>query len=134
MAFELIMPWTGDDTKDVVETVLGGLIAAAVVVTGYAAIEKMGSRFAALFGLILLTLVIMMAWWARTSAKPGDGASSHADASGPAPVAPVERLHTTGPWPGSKEDQRVQPREAAEDYASRLPAKHIEVNEEIAAI
>jgi hypothetical protein len=55
------LPRTGDDTKDVVETALGSLIAAAVFATGYATIEKMGSGFAALFCLILLTLVIMMA-------------------------------------------------------------------------
>jgi hypothetical protein len=49
-------------------------------------------------------------------------------------MAPVEKLHTTEPRPGSKEDQRVQHREAVEDYASRLPAKHLAVSEEVTVI
>lgn len=38
-AFIVLMPWTGEDTKDVFKKVIGGLIAAAVVAMGYALVE-----------------------------------------------------------------------------------------------
>ena len=56
------MPWTGEDTKDVFKKVLGGLIAGAVIALGYAVIEEMPWYFAALLGLGLIVLVLLLVW------------------------------------------------------------------------
>ena len=80
------MPWTGEDTKDVFKKVLGGLIAAAVITLGYAVIEEMPWYFAALLGVGLIVLILLLVWRlssqkgteAGIDEKPVDDGSAHA--------------------------------------------------------
>ena len=98
------MPWTGEDTKDVFKKVLGGLIAAAVITLGYAVIEEMPWYFAALLGVGLIVLVLLLVWRlssqrateAGIDEKPVDDGSAHS-----APVEPSssETVPARGPSP-----------------------------------
>ena len=54
------MPWTGDDTKDVFKKVLGGLIAASILSIVYAVVEKAEWYYAAILGLLLVTLIAVL--------------------------------------------------------------------------
>ena len=56
------MPWTGDDTKDVLKKVLGGLIAAAILAIVYAIVEESEWYVALLLGVVLFVLILVVIW------------------------------------------------------------------------
>lgn len=56
------MPWTDEDTKDVLKKVLGGLIAAAILAIIYAILEDMPWYVALLLGIGLVILILIAIW------------------------------------------------------------------------
>lgn len=68
------MPWTGEDTKDVLKKVMGGLIAAAVLAIAYAFMEQAEWYYAAaltaLLVLLLLLLLTILSRQADSSVEP----------------------------------------------------------------
>ncbi|MGB2581954.1 MAG: hypothetical protein WBD03_05745 [Thermoplasmata archaeon] len=64
------MPWTGEDTKDVLKKVIGGLIAAAVLAIAYALMERAEWYYAAaLTALLVLLLLLLLAILSRKAAS-----------------------------------------------------------------
>jgi len=64
------MPWTGEDSKDVLKKAIGGLIAAAVLAIAYALMERAEWYYAAaLTALLVLLLVLLLTILSRQSAS-----------------------------------------------------------------
>ncbi|MCJ7488644.1 MAG: hypothetical protein MUO87_00650 [Thermoplasmata archaeon] len=64
------MPWTGEDTKDVLKKVIGGLIAAAVLAIAYALMERAEWYYAAtLTALLVLLLLLLLTILSRQTAS-----------------------------------------------------------------
>ncbi|UCE91050.1 MAG: hypothetical protein JSV90_06410 [Methanobacteriota archaeon] len=59
------MPWTGEDTKDVLKKVLGGLIAAAILAMVYALLEDSPWYVALSLGVVLVILILVTIWRLR---------------------------------------------------------------------
>ena len=92
MAVILIrMPWTGEDTKDVLKKVIGGLIAAAILAIVYAIVEESEWYVALLLGAVLFIL-ILVAIWRLGSSRPS---ATHAPPSETRPE--VEERKTERP-------------------------------------
>ena len=64
------MPWTGEDTKDVLKKVIGGFIAAAVLAMPYALMERAEWYYAAaLTALLVLLLLLLLTILSRKAAS-----------------------------------------------------------------
>jgi hypothetical protein len=97
------MPWTDEDTKDVLKKVLGGLIAAAIVAIIYAILEEMPWYVAFLLGMALVILILIAIWRLgapRRSAvdAPVSGESTR-QSEHPAGGPPASTSHDAMPHP-----------------------------------
>ncbi len=64
------MPWTGEDTKDVLKKVIGGLIAAAVLAIAYALMEQAEWYYAAaLVAMLVLLLLLLLTTLSRKASS-----------------------------------------------------------------
>lgn len=102
------MPWTDEDTKDVLKKVLGGLIAASILAIIYAVLEDMPWYVAISLGLALVVLIVV-AVWRLSRSEPVTGESATGSAySGPRehpgelhrPEARSETAQVAEPLPG----------------------------------
>ncbi len=81
------MPWTDEDTKDVLKKVLGGLIAASILAIIYAVLEDMPWYVAISLGIALVALIVVVVWrLGRSEPVTREGAV------GSAPPGPREDL------------------------------------------
>jgi len=93
------MPWTGEDTKDVLKKVIGGLIAAAVLAIAYALMERAEWYYAAaLTALLVLLLVILLTILSRQSASSVESSATDSRNLSP-PVHGTDVGETCAPPP-----------------------------------
>jgi len=93
------MPWTGEDTKDVLKKMIGGLIAAAVLAIAYALMERAEWYYAAaLTALLVLLLVLLLTILSRQSASSVESSATDSRNSSP-PGHGTDASETCAPSP-----------------------------------
>lgn len=122
------MPWTEEDTKDVLKKVLGGVIAAAILAMAYAIYERMEWYVSAALGIVLVLLIIagvsLLGGRGRTRPEvtlPGPGGVQRDSASAPVPGTPspdhaVSRSDGQPPSVVTEVDEKVAKKAAKSDY------------------
>ena len=104
------MPWTGEDTKDVLKKVLGGLIAAAILAIVYAIVEESQWYVALFLGVVLFILIMVVIWRlgssrpASTVAPPSETRSEDHERKAEMPEPATQVIHHS-PEPRQKVDE-----------------------------
>ncbi len=118
-AFIVLMPWTGEDTKDVFKKVIGGLIAAAVVAMGYALVEEMEWYFAAVLGTLLIMLVVLLVWRVARSTDRVEGRKTDEPSQVANPAIASHQPERSEAPPVVQEAVFEEPREQTVDHKSQ---------------
>lgn len=103
------MPWTGEDTKDVLKKVIGGLIAAAVLAIAYALMERAEWYYAAaLTALLVLLLLLLLTILSRQTASSVEpSATDTRNSSLPIHETDVGEIRTPSPVVSAHSEESV---------------------------